>query len=282
MREDLRSTLGARPESLVILYSSLPFRSFFQQSADGPATRELLGDPTVRAYFVSQCPPDVPPERLAILAFDPEACRMRLVPRSRGAVLASAAAAVVGGHPQSVGVWLRYGHLEDDHSLGATSVRAAARLLLEGADAYRAELARGGLADTLGDAPSRLVRQAASEGYPLPSGLRAVLRNPTSAAAHIALAESLLARDAVLLAGLEASVASGLGAGTGRESYVLGLVKMRRGYLWEAEAAFRAALARDPHGPYSAPAREWLDQIASHQRQLIEEAASQARSRSAP
>lgn len=66
---DLRLILAQRPESLVVLYEGIPRGSFFQ-SEDGPATREALRDPTVRAYWANDPGPDLRGDRLAILTFD--------------------------------------------------------------------------------------------------------------------------------------------------------------------------------------------------------------------
>src|SRR5262249_47377556 len=99
---------------------------------------------------------------------------------------------------------------------------------------------------------------AATEGYPLPiSVLAHMLRNPSSSEAHCALAESLLARNALVLTEVEATVACNLGSEESRARYLLGYAQALRGSLSEAETNLRRALALDPQGGFSARAR-WM------------------------
>ncbi len=272
MRIDLIGSLASRAESTVVLYSNLPYRSFLQQSGDGPATREMLHDRTVVGLFVSDCPREVRRERMAMMMFDPEACHLRLMPRTHSTVVGAAAGAVTSGFPLQVWSWFEYGGLTNSHAFDISIVRAAARFSTEGVGAYQEEMRQAGLTDTLGDAPSRLAVAVCATGYPASSAaLECMLRSPRTTAGHAVLAESLLARGSLVLAGLEARTALGLGGSSCRAHYLLGRVFALSGQPWQAVDEFRAALSVAAEEPFASRARLGLEEAGYATRQMTKE-----------
>src|SRR5258708_22041042 len=67
LQDDVRLLVASRPESLVILLSGMNDGCFFQ-TQDGPAARESLQDPTVRAFWLYAPPFGLEPGHFEILS----------------------------------------------------------------------------------------------------------------------------------------------------------------------------------------------------------------------
>ncbi|TMQ70457.1 MAG: hypothetical protein E6K81_12545 [Candidatus Eisenbacteria bacterium] len=196
LTSDLRATLAHRPDSLVVLYEGVPRGCFFQ-TEDGPASREALADPGVRAYWVNRPPRDVDADRLAIVGFD--AGRFHLV-RERWSSLTAvrrAMEAAIAGRGRAANALALYTEAPDSAGFDRGYLRAAAALLDDGPEGFLEGLADLGLDDTLGWKPGALAAPIAVVDAPLGAALAEALRQPLTASAHAALADSLLARGVV-------------------------------------------------------------------------------------
>jgi hypothetical protein len=233
---DLRVALAQRPESLVVLYGGLPTGSFFQ-SEDGPATRVVLGDPTVRAWYINGVPRRVERGRFAVLMFDPSATRLVADGMPPAERLRAAATAIFRGQAGTAWAYASWADARDEAHPDRAYARSAATLLMDGAAPFRAALAAQGLGDSLGIRPVAL---AAAE-FPSDAALRttyeAVLRSPLDAARHGALADSLLARGYTVAGGFELRVAVTLDPARTADG-------ARLRVLLEADARGAAELAR--------------------------------------
>jgi hypothetical protein len=245
--DDLRETLRARPESLVVLYHGLREGSFFQ-TEDGPATRVSLGDPTVRAYWINEPPFGLVPGRFTVLVFDEQT--RHLAPESfssetQGALAASALAA---GRGPSAWAFASHGDSARRARFELRYFRAAAALLARGVGAYRRGLEAEGLADTLGPGPERTATDAMGEASPLAPAVAAMLRRPMDAGAHVALGRAFLARGAALSGAVELRIGIALDPGRREERELLVRVLDQTG----ADDATREGVERGA----SAPARD--------------------------
>ena len=203
---DLRRALPVTPESLVVLYGGLPSGSFYQ-TEDGPATRLALNDPTVRAYYINGPPLLVERHRLAVLMFDP--LRKLLGPGGMppSERIRSAATAVFRGQAGTAWAYASWADSSDYDHPDRAYARAAARLLSGGASSYRAALAEGRMADSLGERPAALAAWEFPTDAPLRSAYEDVLRSPLVAERHAALADLLLARGYAVAGGFELRLA---------------------------------------------------------------------------
>ncbi|MGH7741654.1 MAG: hypothetical protein ACRENS_06485, partial [Candidatus Eiseniibacteriota bacterium] len=206
---DLRRELAGRPESTVVLYGALPSGSWFQ-TMDGPATRVVLKDATVRAYSISDAPLDTRSDRSRIAEYDPEESHhLHLVPDDCDLALRRAANALVQERPRAARAWACYCLRADTARTFARYLDAAAMLELGGAEAFRRALAGAGLLDS--------TRAAARPDHPAFAGTPALERafspallEPRSAVAHGRAAARLSALGVDLLAAVEYRIAERL------------------------------------------------------------------------
>jgi hypothetical protein len=133
----------------------------------------------------------------------------------------SAATAIFRGQAATAWAYASWADSADYDHPDRAYARAAARLLVGGAPAYRAALAAGGLADSLGVGPDEI----AGGEFPADPDLRelyaAVLRSPLSADRHASLASALRVRGFRVAAGFELRVATTLDPARGAEREVL-------------------------------------------------------------
>ena len=202
---DLRAALGARPESLVVLYGGLSTGCFFQ-SEDGPATRVALDDPTVRSWYINGVPVLVEPGRFTVLTFDPLAKRLERGSLPASERLRAAATAIFRGQPGTAWAFASWAD-SGDSGPDREYARAAARLLSRGAAEFRAGLVSGGLADSAGARPAELAAREFPSDPALKAAYQRVLEGPLEASRHAALAESLLSRGYAVAGGFELRVA---------------------------------------------------------------------------
>ena len=203
---DLRRSVPSPAESLVILYGGLPTGSFFQ-TEDGPASRVALADPGVRAYYLNGAPVFVERGRFEVLMFDPITKRLGpggMPPAER---IRAAATAVFRGQPGTAWAYASWADSASYDHPDRAYARAAARLMSGGAAAYRAALARGGLADSLGEGPATLAAWEFPADPDSRAAYEAVMRSPLDAARHSALARQLLMRGYTVAGGFEFRVA---------------------------------------------------------------------------
>lgn len=206
---DLRAALPSGNDSLVVLYGGLPTGTFFQ-TEDGPATRLALADPTVRAYYLNGPPLFVMRDRFAVLMFDPAIKRLGTGAMPPAERIRAAATAIFRGQAETAWAYASWADSSDYAHPDRAYARAAARLLSGGAGAFRAALAAGGLADSLGEAPARLAAWEFPADPALRLAYQAVLRSPLMAERHAALADGLLARGFTVAAGFELRLATAL------------------------------------------------------------------------
>jgi hypothetical protein len=203
---DLRQSVSAPAESLVILYGGLPTGSFFQ-SEDGPASRVALGDPRVRAFYINGAPVFVERGRFSVLMFDPIAKRLgpgAMPPAER---IRAAATAVFRAQPGTAWAYASWAEGADYDHPDRAYARAAARLIAGGAAAYRVALADGRMTDSLGERPAALAAWEFPADPELRAAYQAVLRSPLDAARHGALAMLLLTRGYTVAGGFELRIA---------------------------------------------------------------------------
>ena len=257
LTSDLRATLAHRPDSLVVLYEGVPRGCFFQ-TEDGPASREALADPGVRAYWVNRPPRDVDADRLAIVGFD--AGRFHLV-RERWSSLTAvrrAMEAAIAGRGRAANALALYTEAPDSAGFDRGYLRAAAALLDDGPEGFLEGLADLGLDDTLGWKPGALAAPIAVVDAPLGAALAEALRQPLTASAHAALADSLLARGVVPRAALELRVAVTLDPTRWADRLRLAQVMAALGGEEEAADELAALGKQSRAGPVAAEARRVL------------------------
>jgi hypothetical protein len=130
LSDDVRRGLAARTDSLVVLYYGLPYGAFFQPTSDGPSTRVALGDPTVRAYYVSQAPTPLDENRLAILAFDRSSYHLRPVARAGDAIESGMESGIATDHSNEALAWYAFAPESIRAQPRIRYLRAASDLLL--------------------------------------------------------------------------------------------------------------------------------------------------------
>lgn len=253
---DVRLLLPVRPESLVVLYESMPYSAFFQ-TEDGPATREVLEDRTVRAFWVSEPPMDIERGRLAILVFDTASLHMTHPRWSDSTAIARAANAIIAGRAPAARAFLLCAESPVSSSYDLVYLDAAVTLLTRGPSAYARHLEAAGLADTLGTQP-RGPAAAHDFGAGVDQAFAAMLRRPLTAAAHADLADSLLSRGALRPAALELRIALSLSPREHPLRYGLALTMYQLGGQEEAEEEFQMLAADSTAGRYREAARHGL------------------------
>jgi hypothetical protein len=231
--DDLRSQAPRGADSLVVVYHSLSYGSFFQQSADGPATRELLGDPRVQAYFISDAPPTLASRYLAVFGFDPHRFHFFLEPRDAKRAAFGAMSAIAIGRPGGSRVWELYAApAVPDPILSYLS--ATTELVEHGASAYASRW--------------RAIRDLpyASSGYEglIRDSLAADPRRALRPEVHLSMADSLFAHEHLLESAVELRAAIALGIDTGREHLKLGLILTELGVYDAAQAELQTAIGR--------------------------------------
>ena len=246
LSEDVRARLASRPESLVVLYSELKEGSYFQ-TEDGPATRESLRDPTVRAFFVNAPPYGLAPGAFAILSFRQESQHLELYRppfRERAALTATS---IAEGNAPAAWAFSVYGDTAENRSFDLAYFRAAAALMGEGVGGARRELAALGIADTAGPAAAALAARLFPPPSPIHALMLAALRRPLDADSHIALADVFRARRAAVSEAVELRIATTLDPRRVAERVRLARTLIALGL----EPAARRELARliaDSHG----------------------------------
>jgi hypothetical protein len=253
--DDQRRELPVRPESLVVLYDGVPAGAYFQ-TEDGPATRVLLGDPTVRAFGLNAPPPALRDERLAILAFDVDRLHLHAVDWSYAEILLRAMKAVIGGRGDVAAALLEVRASTDPARLDRAYARSAAALLTHGPARFLAELRLAGLTDTTGARPAELARSLGGRDPGVGAATLAMLSAPRSAGAHAALADSLIVRAALPAAGVELRVATTLDPRRLDDRYRLALVMLQLGGPKEALAELGALAAEPRAGALAERARD--------------------------
>lgn len=161
LAEDLRANLSARPESLVVLLCGMENGSFFQ-TEDGPATRESLHDPTVRAYWLYQPPYPLRPGKFEILAFNLESRHLERHTLAASYRYELAANALAAGRSAAAWALASYGDSIENSGVGFRYLRMGSALIEEGPAGARRELRGFGQADA--GAASAIARAAAPEG----------------------------------------------------------------------------------------------------------------------
>jgi hypothetical protein len=260
LADDVRRELANRPESLVVLYEGLPGGAFFQ-TEDGPATREALRDPTVRAYWINDPPPVVRPDRLAILAFDLERLHLRRVEWSESEVILRATKAILGNRGRVANALARFGADPGARDFDRAYLGAAASLIETGPEAFVLGLADAGLGDTLGAAPDSLARPLASADPGLGAAFARMLGTPRSAGAHADLADSLLSRGVVPGAGVELRIAVRLDPARWADRYRMARVMIELGGHEEARIELARIAAEPAAGAVRVPARATLARL---------------------
>lgn len=209
LSEDVRAPLASRPESLVVLYSELKEGSYFQ-TEDGPATRESLRDPTVRAFFVNAPPYGLAPGAFTILSFRQESQHLELYRppyRERAGLTATS---VAEGNAPAAWAFSLYGDTAENRRFDLAYFRAAAALMGEGVSGARRELAAMGLADTAGPAAEVMAARLFPPSIPAYGPMLSALRRPLDAGAHIALADAFRPRRAAVSEAVELRIATTL------------------------------------------------------------------------
>jgi hypothetical protein len=243
LSRDLRVALASRPESVVVVYSGLPNGSWFQ-TEDGPATREILRDPTALAYFINQVPRRIPADRFVMITFDRLGTRhLARVPRTVGAALTRSVLSLMGNRPEAARAWARYC---PDRGVGrfyAPYLEAATVLEERGVPDFVARLRAMGLGDTLDARPAAARTLIGTPDSVLCGVYALVLRRPCSAAAHLACADSLEARGRGQLACVELRIALDLRPGTSTEYARLGRLLAQLGFPGLAREPLERAVA---------------------------------------
>ena len=257
---DVRAETARRPDRLVVLYEGMPRGCFFQ-TEDGPATREALGDSTVRAYWLNEPGPDVAAGRVMVMAFDVDRFHLVRAEWSVGEAIRRAVNALVAGRGRAAGAFVQVPASPDSARFDRDYLRAAAALVERGPAGFVAALDAMGLADTLGEAPARLAAPLEAVAPGAGHALEAALRRPRSADSHVAFADSLLARGLVPRAALELRIALALEPGRATDRYRLAQLMAEMGGTVEAIAELRRITDDPAAGPVRAPARAALLQL---------------------
>jgi hypothetical protein len=262
LTDDVRAGLARRPDRLVVLYEGMPQGCFFQ-TEDGPATREALGDSTVRAYWINEPGPDISAGRVMVLAFDIDRFHLERVEWPVGEAIRRALNAVVAGRGRAASAFVQVPASRDSARFDRDYLGAAAALVERGPAEFVAALAAMGLEDTLGENPARLAALLASVAPGAGQAFEVALRHPRSADSHLALADSLLARGLVPRAALEMRIALTLEPGRPLDRYRLAQLMAEMGGTVEAMAELRRITDDPAAGPIRAPARAALLQLES-------------------
>jgi hypothetical protein len=258
--EDLRTELVVRPESLVVLYDGLPAGAYFQTD-DGPATRVLLGDPTIRAFHLNSPPAGVREERLAILAFDAQRLHLRNVAWPPAEIQLRAMKAVISGRGDVAAALLAFRASTDPARFDRGYLRAAAMRVLGGSGRFTDDLRIAGLVDTTGSLPTELSAPLGRDDPGLAGAMSAMLRAPRSAAGHSALADSLIARGILPATGVELRIATSLDPRRYADRYRLALVMLQMGGAVEALTELDALAAEPGAGALAEEARSQANRV---------------------
>jgi hypothetical protein len=126
-------------------------------------------------------------------------------------------------------VFASYGETGDPRTFDRSYLRAAAALLELGPEAFAQALGAVGTADTSGDGAAAVAAPMSAVSPGLGRTLEQVLRHPLNAGAHVALADTLLARGVTLRAGLELRIAARLDPSRVEDRYRLARVMAAAG-----------------------------------------------------
>ncbi len=211
LEHGVRALLAARPESLLVAYEQVPFGTWFQ-TGDGPATRVVLDDPTVRAYFVSNFPEDElrrPRPRVALLDYDPVGAHgfVRIWPDNRFLV-PNALRKLFAGETTAARLFTALAASERTNKVFPIYMRAAVNLVVDGdVGSFAKQWAAGGGDSSVGDSVAAPSTPIGVDDPRADAAIRMALAHPLSPAAHHAAAEELRSAGLPVLEALELSVA---------------------------------------------------------------------------
>jgi hypothetical protein len=221
MEVDLRRLLPTRPESLLVAYVHVPAGALLQ-TGDGPATRVLLGDRTLRAALLDDLPADVfdrPHHPVVLLDYDPVISHRLIRLDPTDARLLPMLVSAVLSHSTHMADALASYCLSGDSAVALPGyLRAMNRLVAGGPSIARSGFARDGLADS-GRAAMRSIGALRSDAD---SAFRIALAEPLTASAHRRAADALAAARLPMLEALELAAAVALDAHRGEEALRLG------------------------------------------------------------
>lgn len=259
---DIRNLCATRPESLVVVYRSLPVGCFFQ-TEDGPATREALGDPTVRSYFMNLLPLRVERDRSAFVVFDLETLHLVKEPTTFRPSLEAASEAIMRGSG-----WLAYAIASAADTVGPHQfvldyTRAAGRLIAEGPAGFAQGLNQAGLGDTLGTAPDSIAWAIAPGVAVLREGIAETLHRPLSAESHARYASRLVASNFGVSGGVEYRIALALDPSRAADRMNLGVLLAKLTHFEPARAELNRVLREVPGTATATEAQRALTWIES-------------------
>jgi hypothetical protein len=238
LERDVRRLLADRPEGLVVLYERLPYFSYLQ-TADGPATREMLGDRTVHTYYLGDAPRGLVPGRTDIIVGRPDSLGLERLDRSHASIVALAVENLLRGEPRPAHALIVYARGARALEVPETYLDGISAGLDDGAEAMAGSWRSAGWAGTTMDSAARSL--GGSNDRELCARFRSVLVQPASAEAHVALADSLLARGADVPAAIELRVAARLDPEWGTPALRLGDLCAAHERWEDARAAYAAA-----------------------------------------
>lgn len=256
LRSDLRMLLSSRPESLVVLYTGMDNGGFFQ-SEDGPATRECLGDPTVRSHWLSRAPYGLQPGRFEILVFNLEARHLERHRLPRDYRYDLAARSLAAGRTGAAWALASYGDTVENSRFEFGYLRLATALIEGDSTRIRAERTGLGMTDTSPVSARSIASRALGSANPLEGPLAACLRTPGNAAAHASLAEAYSAAGAGLEEAIELRLATTLGPYQERDRLRLDRLLFMLGESDSAREDLAKLVASTPGAPVAEEAR-WL------------------------
>lgn len=206
LEASLRALLANRPESLLVGYLHVPSGSWFQ-TGDGPATRVVLADPTVQAWFLDDAPRgqlENPRREVALIDYDPVERHgfVRLTPQDFR-LLPLAVNALLEGRPRSAAVLASYRARADSTWL-ARYVSAASELTDSGSAAAFARALAAAPLGTTGGPPSGVVGSGDARAD---EAMWRAAAAPLSPDAHRAAADALALAQFPMLEALELTIA---------------------------------------------------------------------------
>jgi hypothetical protein len=209
---DVRTLVADRPADYAVLFLEMPQGCFFQ-SEDGPATREILHDRSVRSYWLNTPPFGLEPGRFTVLSMDLQTWHLKKVAfalEERGKLAASSAAA---GEAGAAWVYCMHGNPAENARFEFRYYRVLAALIAEGPSRARRELLATGLGDTTGTTPERGVELAIGRSGPLHAPMLAMLRHPLDALGHVAFADACRDQELRIFEAVELRFATALDPG---------------------------------------------------------------------
>ena len=256
LQSDLRANLGTRPESLVVLLCGLENGCYFQ-TEDGPAAREALRDPTVRAYWLYAPPYGLRPGSFEVLAFNSATRHLEHQKPPADYRLQLAANALASG--QAAGAWAlaSCGDSAENARAEFRYLRLAAALQAGGVGGARRLLAVAGFDDVSAPPPLDWAGQPVKPGSAPAAAMAAVLRRPLEADAHVVLADAFRDAGSVLPEVVELMFATALNPTLLNERLRLDRTLLLIGRATAAKEDL-ARLATDAEGTPVAAQAAWI------------------------